>query len=109
MIRMHFAVLAVVVLAGPLRAQPDLPLIEDADGKALRLHVKNLLGGLEKQRVALPAETLAQLRPLLDKEPTEPAATATAPSESARRPLSPRRVDQSGEPRQGGAVPRPSN
>ncbi len=78
MIRTHFAVLALVVLAGSLRAQSDLPLVEDADGKALRLHVKNLLSGLEKQGAALPAETRAQLRPLLDKEPSDPTATATA-------------------------------
>ena len=78
MIRTAIALCALVLLAGSLRAQSDLPLIDDADGKALRLHVKNVVRGLEKQNAALPAETLAQLRPLLDKELSDAAATATA-------------------------------
>src|SRR5579872_2117747 len=78
MIRALLAGLTVVLLGEPLWAQSDLPLVEDADGKALCLHVKDLLSGLEKQHTALPAETLRQLRPLLDKETSDPAATATA-------------------------------
>jgi hypothetical protein len=78
MIRMPLAVAVLVLLTNSLPAQSDLPLIDEVDGMALRGHVKNLLAGLEKQNAALPAETLAQLRPLLEKEPTDAAAAATA-------------------------------
>jgi hypothetical protein len=65
-------------VAGPLRAQAPLPLVEDADCKALRAHVRTLLTGLEKQKAALPAEVMAELRPLLEKEPDDPEAAAKA-------------------------------
>jgi hypothetical protein len=78
MIRIVVAVSLLALVASPLRAQSALPLVEDADYKALQTHVKSLVNGLEKQQAPLPAETLAQLRPLLDKEPNDPAAAATA-------------------------------
>jgi hypothetical protein len=75
MARSYLSILALVLLAGPIWAQSDLPLVEDVDGKALCQHVKNLLSALDKQHAALPAETLEKLRPLLDKETSDPAAT----------------------------------
>ncbi len=80
MIRTAVAVSILALVAGPLQAQSALPLVEDADCKALQAHVKNLVSGLEKQHAALPTETLARLRPLLDKEkePDNPATVATA-------------------------------
>jgi hypothetical protein len=73
-----FVVLSLAVVAGQLRGQSPLPLVEDADCKALRAHARTLITGLEKQKAALPAEALAGLRPLLDKEPDDPDAAAKA-------------------------------
>ena len=80
MIRTAVAVSILALVAGPLPAQSALPLVEDADCKALQAHVKHLVSSLRKQHAALPPETLAQLRPLLDKEkePDDPATVATA-------------------------------
>jgi hypothetical protein len=78
MTRTAVAVSILVLVAGPLQAQSALPLVEDADCKALQAHVKNLMSGLEKQHAALPSETLIQLRPLLGKDPDDSVGAATA-------------------------------
>ena len=79
MFRMGLIVLlSLAAVAGPLRAQAPLPLVEDADCKALRAHVRTLLTALEKQKAELPAEVTAELRPLLEKEPDDPEAAAKA-------------------------------
>ena len=74
MVRFAIAAICFGLVAGSLRAQSELPLVEDVEGKGLQAHVKTLIRGLEKQKAALPAETLAELRPLLDKEPTDTEA-----------------------------------
>jgi hypothetical protein len=79
MFRMSLIVLLwLAAVAGPLHAQAPLPLVEDADCKALRAHVRALLTALEKQKAELPAEVVAELRPLLEKEPDDPEAAAKA-------------------------------
>jgi hypothetical protein len=74
---------AVVVLwlgacAAQLCAQSSLPVVEDVDYKALRAHIRTLVTGLEKQKAAVPADALAELRKLLDKEPDDSDAAAKA-------------------------------
>lgn len=78
MIRTAAAVCMLFLLTESLPAQSDLPLVDDVDGQVLRLHVQKVMRGLDKQNAPLPEETLARLRPLVDKEPSDPGATATA-------------------------------
>jgi hypothetical protein len=71
-------VIVVSVCIVPVAAQSPLPIADEVDCKALQTHVGSLLRGLEKQKAALPAETLAELKPLLEKEPADLDAAAKA-------------------------------
>jgi hypothetical protein len=77
MIRFAVAVVCFSIIADSVRAQSALPIVDDVDGKALQTHIKTLVRGLEKISANLSAETAAELRPLLDKEPID-TATANA-------------------------------
>lgn len=69
--RFALVVVCCSVVTNSFRAPSELPVVDDVEGKGLQTHVKTLLRGLEKQKAALAPETVAQLRPLLDKEPVD--------------------------------------